>query len=90
MCFLLSHPHFERDTDSIAIGTLEAWMRYMVRAGSQGCFETAKAIAAANAHVYVVSEGRLTLSTGDLSEYVKRQLVDAGATVQPEVGYSPE
>jgi len=65
-------------------------MRYKVKAASRNGFERAKAIAAANSHVYVISEGRLTISTGDLSERAKRELADAGATVQPEIRYSPE
>lgn len=65
-------------------------MRYKVKAPSTRCFEEVKRIAAANARVYVVSDGRLTLSTGDLSENVKHQLTEAGATVHPEVRYSPD
>lgn len=62
-------------------------MRYKVKVDSGVNFEKAKAVAAADTRVYVVSDRRRVLSTGDLSDAAKDELLQIGATIVPDPQY---
>ncbi|AHE51893.1 hypothetical protein [Sphingomonas sanxanigenens] len=62
-------------------------MRYKVKAETFAAFEAAKKVAVADAKVFVISDSRRTLSTGELSEVTKQRLRLLGAKVLPEQQY---
>lgn len=65
-------------------------MRYKVKVEARADFDAVRKAAEALTRVFVVSEGRRTLSVGDLSEPCKRQLVRLGAHVAPELRYDED
>lgn len=66
-------------------------MRYKVKAPSQSAFYAVrKALDAAQAHIWLVSERRLFVATDDLAADVQRQLRDLGAVVSPDHQYNAD
>jgi hypothetical protein len=65
-------------------------MRYKVKVADAASFARVKRAAERCTTVHVVSEGRRTLSIGDLSEDEKEHLTQLGARVAPEMQYDPE
>lgn len=65
--------------------------RYMIRATDSDQFHRAKALVDGKARVYVTSERRLFLSTGDLSAELQQELRSTGARVTVEQpAYRPD
>ncbi len=65
-------------------------MRYKIKAKTAEDFQQVREVAASATRIFVTSERRLTLSTGDLSESVQRRLRRLGAQVQPEIRFDAE
>ena len=62
-------------------------MRYKVKAPSQGLYRKFLALLQKRAAVFVTSEKRLVLSTGDIPSDVKQDLIEEGAIVTPDYQY---
>lgn len=62
-------------------------MRYKIKTTSLEDFERAREVAEKDTSVYVVSERRLMLSTGDLSDDAKAELDSLGASVSQDMQY---
>jgi hypothetical protein len=66
-------------------------MRYKIKTTSPDTFERAlNLVRQLSATIYVVSERRLMLSTGELSESAKADLVNMGARVSRDVQYQAD
>lgn len=65
-------------------------MRYKVKVDPHADFEPVATAAAAYTRVFVVSEGRRTLSVGDLSEGAIEHLRGLGAEIVPDMRYDAE
>lgn len=63
-------------------------MRYKVRAEDAEQLARLCALAEGRARIYVVSEKRLFLSLGEISDGLMRELVAQGAKISPEHQYS--
>lgn len=65
-------------------------MRYKVKVKTDAEFGPVAAAAAAHTKVFVISEGRRTLSTGDLSKAAMDQLRRLGAKIVPDMQYDAD
>ena len=65
-------------------------MRYKVKVSALANFDEVRKAAASHTRIFVASEGRRTLSVGDLSERGMRHLQSLGAQVAPEMRYEAD
>lgn len=65
-------------------------MRFKVKADTPETFRKVKELVAGNTTIYVISEKRLSLSTGPLHPVVRSQLVSFGAKVVPDGQYNAD
>jgi hypothetical protein len=65
-------------------------MRYKVKVERSSDFRKVKDAASALTRLFVVSEERRTLSTGDLSEGARAYLASLGAKVTPDIRYDAD
>ncbi|MCJ8157061.1 hypothetical protein [Sphingomonas sp. LaA6.9] len=62
-------------------------MRYKIKTNSLDVFRKAKSLVAGETQIFVSSERRLSLSTGDLSAATKAKLINLGARVVPDMQF---
>lgn len=65
-------------------------MRYKIKANSLEAFFKAKALVEPHTRIWVASERRRLLSTGDLPECLQIKLAALGAEVYPDIQYQAD